>query len=454
MRLQHGIAVAGTHGKTTTTSLIASVLAEGGLDPTFVIGGRLEQRRHQRAPRARRSYLVAEADESDASFLHLQPFMAVVTNIDADHMDTYGGDFEQLKQAFVDFLHNLPFYGLAVAVHRRPEACARSCRASRKPVRHLRPRAPTPTCAPATSRSDGMPHALHGARVAGGRDRCRSTLNLPGRHNVLNALAAIAVAIELGVRRRGDPAARSPSSSGVGRRFQVQRRRRARGRRRRHCWSTTTATTRREMAATIAGGARRLAATPAGRARVPAAPLHAHARPARRLQRACCRRPTRCCVTEVYAAGEAPISGADGRALVPRGARRAAVEPVFVENVHDLPTALAEHAARRATWCSPWAPAASAGVAAALPQARAGEDGDDGRARNAARACAARCAATSRCAATLAGASAARPTRCYVPADRDDLAAFLQTLPAGRAAALGRASAATCWCATAACAAR
>ncbi len=113
MRLQHGIAIAGTHGKTTTTSLTASVLAQGGLDPTFVIGGRLNSA-GTNARLGRGEYLVAEADESDASFLHLQPFMAVVTNIDADHMETYGGDFNRLKQAFVDFLHNLPFYGLAI----------------------------------------------------------------------------------------------------------------------------------------------------------------------------------------------------------------------------------------------------------------------------------------------------------------------------------------------------
>jgi UDP-N-acetylmuramate--alanine ligase len=113
MRLQHGIAIAGTHGKTTTTSLAASVLAQGGLDPTFVIGGRLNSA-GTNARLGRGEYLVAEADESDASFLHLQPFMAVVTNIDADHMETYGGDFNRLKQAFIDFLHNLPFYGLAI----------------------------------------------------------------------------------------------------------------------------------------------------------------------------------------------------------------------------------------------------------------------------------------------------------------------------------------------------
>ena len=113
MRLQRGIAVAGTHGKTTTTSLVASCLAEGGLDPTFVIGGRLNSA-GTNARLGRGQYLVAEADESDASFLHLSPFMAVVTNIDADHMATYGGDFNRLKQAFVDFLQQLPFYGLAV----------------------------------------------------------------------------------------------------------------------------------------------------------------------------------------------------------------------------------------------------------------------------------------------------------------------------------------------------
>ena len=129
MRLKQGIAIAGTHGKTTTTSLIASVLAEGGLDPTFVIGGRLLSA-GANARLGTGDFLVAEADESDASFLYLSPVLAVITNIDADHMETYGHDFERLKRAFVDFAQRLPFYGVAVLCIDDP-TCARSCRRSR-----------------------------------------------------------------------------------------------------------------------------------------------------------------------------------------------------------------------------------------------------------------------------------------------------------------------------------
>ncbi|HEX9571594.1 MAG TPA: UDP-N-acetylmuramate--L-alanine ligase, partial [Burkholderiales bacterium] len=187
MRLKQGIAVAGTHGKTTTTSLIASVLAEGGLDPTFVIGGRLVAAASN-ARLGTGEFIVVEADESDASFLHLQPVAAVVTNIDADHMETYQHDFGRLKEAFARFLQNLPFYGSAVL-------CADDVN-----VREIMPSVSKPIVTYGL-REDAMVRAAD--IVAGERMRFKAvreraapldiTLNLPGRHNVQNALAAIAV---------------------------------------------------------------------------------------------------------------------------------------------------------------------------------------------------------------------------------------------------------------------
>ena len=195
MRFRQGIAVAGTHGKTTTTSLIASLLAEGGLDPTFVIGGRLNSLGGN-ARLGTGPYLVAEADESDASFLYLKPMMAVVTNIDADHLGTYGGDFRRLRDTFEEFLHHLPFYGLAVLCADDPVAMA------------LLPAVSRPVL---TYGLDGRGDLYaRDIRYEGMRTRFRVgrrdepawldvALSLPGRHNVLNALAAIAVAAELGV---------------------------------------------------------------------------------------------------------------------------------------------------------------------------------------------------------------------------------------------------------------
>ena len=215
MRFRYGIAVAGTHGKTTTTSLVASLLAEGGLDPTFVIGGRL----NSAAANARLGggpYLVAEADESDASFLHLTPVVAVVTNIDADHLETYGGDFQRLRETFLTFLGHLPFYGLAVLCHDDPE------------VRALRPEVAKPVLT--YGLEDGADVRATGLEAEGLVTRFELhlpdaepqtvRLNLPGRHNVRNALAAAAVARELGV----EPTAIArglEAFAGIGRRFQV-----------------------------------------------------------------------------------------------------------------------------------------------------------------------------------------------------------------------------------------
>ena len=216
MRYRHGIAIAGTHGKTTTTSLMASVFAQGGEDPTFVIGGKLTSA-GTNARLGDSRYLVAEADESDASFLHLQPMVAIVTNIDADHMSTYGGDFEQLKKTFVEFLHNLPFYGLAVLCTDDPV------------VTEIMPQVSRPVLTYGFNEDadfravdvcqDGMHTSFKVIRPEGHED-LEITLNMPGLHNVQNALSVIAVATDEGL---DDSAIVDglKNFQGVGRRFQI-----------------------------------------------------------------------------------------------------------------------------------------------------------------------------------------------------------------------------------------
>lgn len=216
MRYRHGIAVAGTHGKTTTTSLVASVLAEGGLDPTFVIGGRLNSA-GTNAKLGGSRYLVAEADESDASFLHLQPMVAIVTNIDADHMETYGGDFGKLKKTFIDFLHNLPFYGLAVMCVDDPVVCEVMPEISRSIVTYGF--SEDADYRATDLRQEGMYTHFRVTRP-GDHEDLEVTLTMPGRHNVQNALAAIAVATEEGLE--GEAICEALKKfQGVGRRFQV-----------------------------------------------------------------------------------------------------------------------------------------------------------------------------------------------------------------------------------------
>lgn len=216
MRFRFGIAIAGTHGKTTTTSLLAMLMTEGGLDPTFVIGGLLNSA-GTNAKLGESHYLVAEADESDASFLHLQPMIAVVTNIDQDHMGTYGGDFQQVKDAFKSFLHQLPFYGLAVMCF------------DDEHIRELAPSIGKPIISygidydadfQAFDIEQGGFHTHFKLKRLGKIEPLSITLNMPGKHNVLNALAAIAVASELGV---SDEAIKQglEQFKGVGRRFQV-----------------------------------------------------------------------------------------------------------------------------------------------------------------------------------------------------------------------------------------
>ena len=335
MRLKQGIAIAGTHGKTTTTSLVTSILAEGGIDPTFVIGCRLNAA-GANAKLGQGDFLVAEADESDASFLYLSPVISVVTNIDADHMETYGHDFERLKGAFVDFLNRLPFYGVAVLCADDPN------------VRAILPAVPkqivTYGLDPAANVHAENVRAVEGqmhfdaVRVNGSVSRLPITLNLPGMHNVLNALAAIAVATEVQVPDAAIIKALA-EFKGVGRRFQRYGEVALRNQDGTACGSCTVIDDYGhhpvEMAATLAAAR---GAFP-GRRLVLAFQPHRYTR-------------TRDCfedfvkvlstvdallLAEVYAAGEAPIVAADGRSLARALRVVGKVEPVFVEDIAALP---------------------------------------------------------------------------------------------------------------------
>jgi UDP-N-acetylmuramate--alanine ligase len=339
MRLKRGIAIAGTHGKTTTTSLVTSVLAEAGVDPTFVIGGKLNSA-GANSRLGSGDYIVVEADESDASFLNLLPMLAVVTNIDADHMDTYGHDFARLKQAFVDFLHKMPFYGAAVVCVDDPG------------VRSIMPMVSRPVITYGFG-EDAQVRAVDVEALSGGQMRftCQRrngarmpdlaiTLNSPGEHNVRNALAAIAVATELELPDA--PIVQALAGfTGVGRRFQR--------------WGDLPCRDGGrftliddyghhpvEMAAVIAAAR---GAFP-GRRLVLAFQPHRYTR-------------TRDCfedfvkvmgsadavwLTEVYAAGEAPVVAADGRSLA-RALRVAGkVDPLFVDEIGELPEVITEQA--------------------------------------------------------------------------------------------------------------
>ncbi len=329
MRFRYGIAIAGTHGKTTTTSLIASVLAEGGVDPTFVIGGRLNSAgTHARLGEGR--YLVAEADESDASFMHLQPMMAVVTNIDADHMETYGGDFEVLRRTFIEFLHHLPFYGLAVLCIDDAEVRGILPAISR-PVRTYGMTEAADVYASDLRQEGNRTH--FNVHRAGQDDSLAITLNMPGKHNVLNALAAVVVAQEIGV---ADEAIKRALDrfEGIGRRFEING----------EIMLANDAGSvlhvddyghhPREVAATIEAirqgwPERRL---------VVAFQPHRYSRTRDLFEdfTQVLSKVDALVLLEVYPAGEAPITGADGRALARAIRLRGQVDPVFVENIEDL----------------------------------------------------------------------------------------------------------------------
>ena len=340
MRLRRGIAIAGAHGKTTTTSLVASVLAEGGLDPTYVIGGRLNSA-GANARLGQGEYIVVEADESDASFLNLLPVMAVVTNIDADHMETYGHDFGRLKQAFVDFLHRMPFYGRAILCVDDPAVRAIlaqvTCPVTRYGLGEDAQVRASDVRAVGTQMHFRVQRRL-GGPAAAALPELQVVLNLPGLHNVLNALAAIAVAAELEVP--DDALLRALAGfTGVGRRFQSHGELPAAG----GGHFTLIEDYGHhpvEMAATLAAAR---GAWP-GRRVVLAFQPHRYSRTRDCFEDfvAVLGQADAVLLTEVYAAGEAPIVAADGRALA-RALRVAArVEPVFVEDVRQLPQRIAE----------------------------------------------------------------------------------------------------------------
>ncbi len=330
MRFRRGIAVAGTHGKTTTTSLTASVLAEAGLDPTFVIGGQLIAA-GANARLGSGEYLVAEADESDGSFLLLSPVIAIVTNIDADHLENYGGDFERMRKAFADFLHRLPFYGVAVLCVDDANVAELARDTNRRTLTYA-------IDAAADVRADGLrQHAftteftLH----LPGQPPLPVQLNLPGRHNVLNALAACAVGWQLGV----EPAAMVRALArfqGVGRRFQL------RGELaldRGHALLVDDYGHHpREIAAVFAAAR---AGWPQRRLVVAFQP-HRYSRTRDLLDDFAntLAEVDVLLLTEVYAAGEAPIANADGRALARAVRARGKVDPVFIEHPRELAGAL------------------------------------------------------------------------------------------------------------------
>jgi len=335
MRLKQGIAIAGTHGKTTTTSLVASVLAEGGLDPTFVIGGRLVAA-GSHAKLGAGEFIVVEADESDASFLHLQPVIAAVTNIDADHMDAYQHDFPRLQQAFIQFLHNLPFYGSAVL-------CADDAH-----VREIMPFVSRPIVAYGL-RADAAIRAVDlslGAQsqfrvLRGDHPPLEISLNLPGRHNVLNALAAIAIATEL--KLPGEAIQRALAGfRGVGRRFQQYGDVKINGAGGKVAGSFALVDDYGHHPAEIAATVDAARVAFPGRRLVLAFQPHRYTR-TRDLFEDFVKVLAGVDVlllAEVYAAGEAPIASADGRALADAIKAVAQSAPMFVEDVAGMPDAI------------------------------------------------------------------------------------------------------------------
>ncbi|WP_196137166.1 UDP-N-acetylmuramate--L-alanine ligase [Aliikangiella sp. G2MR2-5] len=336
MRFRHGVAVAGTHGKTTTTSLLATMFADAGLDPTFVIGGLLN-RLGANARLGKSRYFIAEADESDASFLHLQPMVSIVTNIDMDHMDTYDGDYENVKQTFVDFLHNMPFYGLAVL-------CIDD-----EGVKDIIPSLMRPYVTYGFSedadykavefrQQGGVSH--YKIKRKGKPGLLEINLNMPGRHNVLNSLAAFAVANEDGVKAKALVESLE-NFSGIGRRFQF-------------CGKFKTKVGELELiddyghhptevAATINAvregwGERRL---------VMVFQPHRYTRTRDLFDdfASVLSKVDVLIMLDVYAAGESPIAGADSRALCRSIRQRSKLDPIFVENQQELKTTLANIAA-------------------------------------------------------------------------------------------------------------
>lgn len=339
MRFKNGIAIAGAHGKTTTTSLVASVLAEAGLDPTFVIGGRLNSA-GANAKLGQGDYIVVEADESDASFLNLLPVMAVVTNIDADHMETYGHDFARLQQAFVDFLHRMPFYGRAIVCADDPAARA-ILPALARPVTTYGLGEDVQVRAVDVQAQDGQMRFTVLRQNGRNYPPLQVTLSLPGVHNVLNALAAVAVAMELEVPDAALLRALE-GFKGVGRRFQRYGDLPCRAQAGQFTLIDDYGHHPVEMQATLA----------AARGAFPGRRLVLAFQPHRFTRTRDCfedfvqvlGQADAVLLTEVYAAGEDPIQAADGRALA-RALRVAGkVEPVFVAQVGDMAQTIVDNA--------------------------------------------------------------------------------------------------------------
>ncbi len=335
MRFRFGIAVAGTHGKTTTTSLLASILADAGEDPTYVIGGILN-RVGASAKLGQSQYLIAEADESDASFLHLMPMMSILLNIDADHMETYGGDFEKLKQTFIQFLHRMPFYGLAIVCLDDPEVAAIIDDIGRPVTTY----GISEQCDVFASNIRAVGLEMHfdvTVRLEGAPVTAAMCLNMPGRHNVLNALACVAVCLELGVSLE-KIAHGLKSFMGVGRRFH------ARGEI--QCQNGVIPVFEdyghhpREIAAVLE----------AARSAYPERNVVGVFQPHRYSRTRdlfedfsmVLSQFDKLVLTEVFAAGEVPIADADGRALSRAIRARGKVEPIFVESLTALPEQVLE----------------------------------------------------------------------------------------------------------------
>jgi len=331
MRFRYGIAIAGTHGKTTTTSLVASLMAEGELDPTFVIGGKLNST-DSHSSLGRGKFLVAEADESDASFLYLQPTISIVTNIDADHMETYGGDYNRLRSTFIEFLHHLPFYGLAIL-------CIDDDGVKDILAEVTRPVLTYGLSEEADVRAFNLTHdgtrSLFEVALPGRDVNLEVQLNMPGQHNVLNALAAIAVAHELGVSDQDIQKSLS-EFQGVGRRFQLQGE-----------IKTANGTVLMvddyghhptEIEATLAAARE---AWPDRRLVLVFQP-HRYTRTRDLFEDFTCvlSEADILVMLEVYAAGEDLIAGADSRTLCRAIRQRGRVDPVFVEQPEELASTL------------------------------------------------------------------------------------------------------------------
>ena len=331
MRFRHGIAIAGTHGKTTTTSLIASVFAQGQLDPTFVIGGLLKSA-GTNARLGSSRYLVAEADESDASFLHLQPMVSVITNIDADHMETYQGSFEKLKDTYIEFLHNLPFYGLAVGCIDNPVVRELLPRISRQVITYGF--SPDADIRATNYRQDGG--VSYFTVEIEGQPPLDMSVNLPGQHNVLNALAAVAVAKDEGVD--DDAICQALSEfAGIGRRFE-------------QLGSLSTDAGNMVLVDDYGHHPSEVKATIiAMRTGWPDKRLVMVFQPHRYsrtrdlyedfvevLSEVDC-----LFLLDVYSAGETPISSADSKSLARSIRQRGQIEPVYVSDVEKLPELLA-----------------------------------------------------------------------------------------------------------------